>query len=508
MARFENRVSSDYFSASSQVDLKSVSSGHVFGRSLATYRIQKRRDVKNNKSLLGYVLAVKQRVIIPNATVYRPGPISISAYENYPALMATTITLTSSDGSVPQLVRIFPRTLNSSVSTSRSSDDGTNTTETKEHTQGQTHSDVSGFTVGGEYGTMMGSPVAVGNASFSYSHEDSKMQSKTKGESLGVSQDLGFDDSMSIKDWSSYGYLDASAVNPTWIFGQSYPWDVIQYNHSSNGSTIDLPDFVSKRLLDKDKSGAAVLMPPSQLSQFGVDFTMSAAWLIDFPDGLSEEEMVSVDHETTLYTASHSLAGDNVTATLQSSSDASTARFSSGDIDLSVYALSPLSSPNSENGSAIGFTATPFTIAPSDDAGPFKVVSPGNALQVTGSGFKPGLTSSFAATTSLKLVFKVADYDQEYALLLMHWIGEKSGAVKLSWTVNDTWSGVLYVDSKEGEGGQGNTSSIELRNMDFTSINFHDYLRMGTNEIDIDISPVDEDAGAEYTLFAAAIGPA
>jgi len=78
--------------------------------------------------------------------------------------------------------------------------------------------------------------------------------------------------------------------------------------------------------------------------------------------------------------------------------------------------------------------------------------------------------------------------------------------VKLAWSVNGN-EGVFHVDATEGTGGQDNTSSLALRNLDFTSINFHDYLVIGTNTIEVEISAANGKA-ASYTLFAAAIGQA
>ena len=88
----------------------------------------------------------------------------------------------------------------------------------------------------------------------------------------------------------------------------------------------------------------------------------------------------------------------------------------------------------------------------------------------------------------------------------MHWIGEDSDACKVAWSVNRN-EGVFHVDATEGTGGQGNTSSLALRNLDFTSINFHDYLMIGTNTIELVFTPANGQP-ASYTLFAAAIGQA
>lgn len=108
----------------------------------------------------------------------------------------------------------------------------------------------------------------------------------------------------------------------------------------------------------------------------------------------------------------------------------------------------------------------------------------------------------------MTFIFKISDFNVEYALMLMHWIGKGSGPCKLTWTVNGKWSGVVYIDSFEGEGGQGNVTSIEMRNLAFTSINFHDYLIIGKNEVEIEIVPVNLNITNEYTLFAATVGRA
>ena len=62
------------------------------------------------------------------------------------------------------------------------------------------------------------------------------------------------------------------------------------------------------------------MLPPSELSLFGIDFSSTASWLIDFfPDGVTENETLQIEHETTLYTASHALSGKTLTAQLQTS---------------------------------------------------------------------------------------------------------------------------------------------------------------------------------------------
>jgi hypothetical protein len=493
----------DFFVATSDVALQTSSTGPAFGRSISRYEVHKRRDVLNQQSLLGYLVLLTQRVIIPTSTPYQPGPNSATSYDNYPAILVNSLNIAVNNGAQVKLAGLFPKTLNSSVSTSTMANDGTNKSRTDEATSGSSYTNVNTFGVAVTAGIFGGGPVGTLTLDYSHSWEHATMQSGTSAVEAGTSQETGASATMSIKDWSSFGSLDDSSVNPTWIFGQSYPWDVIQYNQSSDGSHINLPSFVLERLRDGD-----MVLPPSQLSQFGLDFTMTASWIVDFPNGVTEDETIEISHTTTSYTASHRVSGGTISASLQSPSDTEQASYNSGSLDMSSYSLIPLNGAGAGNGTAIGFTATPFTYPPSGSDSTFKIVSPANTLQATGSGFDAGMTSTFTTNPAMTLTFKISDYTEEYALHLMHWIGTASGPVKVAWSVNDKWSGVLYIDSAEGAGGQGNISSIDLRNTDFTSISFHDYLVIGTNRIVLDFSPVDSSGSTEYTLFAVAIGPA
>ncbi|MCL7928526.1 hypothetical protein [Halomonas llamarensis] len=495
------QVIRNFYTFQTDVPLKDGSSGSTFGRSITQYEIRRRRDVQNLGSSHSYTVMMTQRIIIPSTLGYRPGPTSSSAYDNYPAILVNELDITANNNAKIVLQNMFPKTLNSQVSTSRSSDSSSQTGMTQQNTSGSSDTNVNTFGVGISAGIFGELPVVNLSTNYSHSWEHSHSHSSSEGHSQGDSHSTGAAASMSIKDWSSYGYLNNEAIAPSWVWGQSYPWDVIQYNQSSNGTDIDLPKFVSDRML----SGSLVL-PPSQLSLFGLDFTMTAGWIIDFPEGVSEDETVTISHTTSSYSASHQKNGGALVATLQNGQEANVSTYSSDAIDLSRYALTPIAGPGSDNGAAIGFTAHSFTYPPTAPKTPFKIVSPAGNLQVTGTGFDDIMTTSFKEKPKLTITFKIADTDNPYALLLMHWIGQKSGACELHWTVNGTWSGAILVNEAEGTGGQNNVSTIDLRNLEFTSINFHDYLVVGTNTVEIDIIKVDASAPTSYTLFATAIG--
>ncbi|MCB1319112.1 MAG: hypothetical protein KDK34_02600 [Leptospiraceae bacterium] len=482
-------------------DLKNGSSGPVFGKSVARYEIYRRIDVTNLNSVLGYMILMQQRIIIPNNSPPAPGPTSSSSYENYPAILLNEIKIGTNNNATVLLKKIFPRTLNSSVSTSTSSSSGNTRSTTHENSSGSSNTNVNTFGVNVNAGFFGELPVGGISLDYSHSWEDSKFKSAASGTGQSAATETGASDSMRVKNWSSYGYPDKDSVAPTWVWGQSYPWDVILFNQSSDGSNIDLPGFVVDRMLN-----GKLVMPPSQLSLFGLDFTMQAVWLVDYPDGITADETITISHTTSSYTASHRASGDSIAATLQSASNANQAQYNTGALVLSQLALNPISKDDAGNGAAIGFLANSFTYPPTASTANFKIVSPANNVQVDGNGFDAIMTTSFKTNPVLNVTFKIADTSVEYSLYLMHWINASGGPCTIKWTVNEKWNGYLYIDSLEGEGGQNNVSSIDLRNKDFTSINFHDYLLVGTNRVQMVIEPVNAQQSNSYTLFALAIG--
>ncbi|HEX3364579.1 hypothetical protein [Phenylobacterium sp.] len=486
--------------------------GNNFGTSVIRYEIQRYRDVRNLGVTLGYTLVCRHRVIIPNASAYAVGPSSVDAFSDYPAAIVNTIGLTVNNGGTVLLREIFPRILNAAVSTSTSAQAGQAAAQNVQHSSGSNTSQTNTFGVsvsGGFFGEM-----PMGNISLEYQHgwESGSFKSSAHGSDTSRNSSAASSETMSVKDWSSYGYADVNDMSSTWVWGQTYPWDVLQYNYTSDSSSIELPSFVQGRLLDSftdPTSGATtnLVLPPSQISLFGADFTMKAGWLIEFPQGVTESETVTVTHNTSYYTASHSLNGDKILATLQAPISAATSQFSVKDLDLSTYGLDRIADASAGNGAAIGFASDRFTYGP-DASSSFKIVSAANNLEVTGQGFGPGLNTTFSAPVSLTVEFKILDSATPYALLLMHWIGAQSSPMKLTVAVNGVSSDVIYIDAQEGQGAQKNVSALDLRNLDFTSINYHDYLVLGLNQITIAVEPVDPTAANDYTLFALAIGQA
>lgn len=470
-----------------------------YGKCITTFEIHRRRDVTNLDNVIGYTVLMNQRLIIQPDNTYTCGPTNENGYSNYPAILQNDLTLKLSDDA-PQVILddIFPRTINTAVNTSSNNSQNDTDSNTNESTSGSSFTNVNSFSVGGNVG-YMGGPTGGISAEHSHSFEESKSHSQSKSSTHSEDTNKTNAASMSVKDWSAYSYLNENSIAPTWVWGQSYPWDVIQYNYSLDEPYIVLPDFVKQRMLVNGQ-----VMPPSELSLFGLDFSMQASWTIDYNDGITTDETVTISNLIQYFTASHESEDKKILkARLESTADARQSSFDSDVLDLSLYALNPIHPhQGGTTGAYIGFEANPFTYAPSTESSTFKIVSPANNLQVKGKGFDASITTDLTSDTSITINFKVVDVTIDYSLVFMHWIGEDSGAVNLNWMVNDQWNGTLMVDDQKGEGAENNLSHLNLRNTDFTSLNFHDYLQLGLNEVVINFSAVDKEADVDYTLFA------
>lgn len=489
------------------------------GQSLIQYEIHRYRDTRSLENRLAYLVICTHRVLIPNGTPYQVGANSaaFAGYSNYPAAVTNSFTVTASPASTEcsiSLRELFPRTLNASISTSLDTQSGSSSSSSTQQASGSSTSQSNTFGVSLSAGFFGELPV--GNIGIDYQHSwgSGTFNSTSSGTGAGQQSGSSSGETMSVKDWSSYGQSDATGRIPSWIWGQSYPWDVILYNQSQDGTNIVLPPFVQSRMMTTVTGGTpesptyiTFAMPPSQLSLFGLDFTMKASWLIDFPNGVTAPETIQIAHGLNYFTANHSVTGSGPTASLSAQINSGVpAPFTSPPLDLSTYALDPIL--DIKSGAAINFMSPNlFTYPPTASGGAFKILSAANNLQVTGSGFAPNMTSDFAlGPTALSVQFKILDAVNEYSLLFHHWIGTTGSPVSLSIAVNGNPPVAIFVDAQEGQGNQGNVSTINLRDLNFSSVNFHDYLQLGLNTIAITVTPVNPDGSNLYTLSALAIG--
>lgn len=471
------------------------SSANVFGQSIAEYQIYRRTDISNLGNIKGYYIHAKQRLIIPNSNPYTLGAAVTDSYKDYPAVIQNKIKLALNNGATARISKVFPRTLNSQVTLNSSSESGKDDSTMKQTTSGSSYSNVNTFGVNVSGGVFMGLPMAELGLSYSHSWGHDTSLNSTSGSTSALHSSNSNDNSMSVKDWSAYSHLNDDNMSLSWVWGQSYPWDVILYNYASSGDNIDLPKFVEDRMI----SGNLVL-PPSELSLFGLDFTAQASWIVEFPDGIKENETITISHETTSYNASHSLSGGNFSAKLQTVSEASSTTYSTPALDLSLYSLSPIGGYASDEPAAIGFKVDTFSYPPSKNTDQFKILSATNDLQVTGTGFDSVMTSSFTSPPTFDVSFKISDTSFDYSLIFIHWI-EGDNDCLIEWSVNDKFSGTSRLDKSISTEGQANLTRISIRNRDYESLNFHDYLVVGMNTIKIKITPIAKNGAASASVY-------
>jgi len=216
-----------FHSAKHEYELKNKETGGVFGQTIVDYEIYKRTDVSNLTNVRGYLLLVKQRIIVPNATEYVAGAASITSYKNYPAIIENKIKLDVNNKAKIQISNIFPRTLNSNVTTNTSSQTGSTSSTIHQNTTGSSSSNVNTFGVGLSLGFFGELPIGGVTLSYSHSWMSGKSSQNTTGGTSSMHADQSYSNSMSVKDWSAYSSLSKDNKSLTWLWGQSYPWDVI-----------------------------------------------------------------------------------------------------------------------------------------------------------------------------------------------------------------------------------------------------------------------------------------
>jgi hypothetical protein len=516
------------------------------GTLTATYEARRYQDVRNLTDKFAYLLTGTFRVIIPNATYNKDGTVDYYSagtqgricFDNYPAILVNNVQVTYQSATTlkqsAELLQYSPRTINSSVQSAVSNGNGDIASTSHQHTTGSSTSQSNTYGASASLGFI--GDIFNGGVSADYNRTSGSSHSRSSsiGSDLGSSTHRSDSDSMSVKDWCCNAYIDVNNTIPTWVWGQEYPWNVLQFNYSnvktvSAASKIVLPEFVIPLLCDSTQP-----LPPSQLSQFGIDFTMKAMWIIE-PSGSTEATMTQ---DLQYFTATHSyVAGNEDTAATVSAyiSAATTFSINPHTIDLCVLGLDPILAPGGAGkaSAVVGFLPHKFFIKPvpaTAEAEPvsFKILSNNNNLliadttpysldsltaQDAGAGFQAAETSLSVTFTEhctvlqLSMNFKVSDTTNDYTLYMKHWKSGSKG-VKLQFWINGNLQPSLmkYVVSLEAEGGESNLLSIALRNLDYGSVDFHDYLQMGLNTIQVNITPLDTDyANSGYQIRAISV---
>lgn len=477
-----------------------------------------------------FILHCTQRIVLYNPSFQTINPIKIidgSAYypfENYPALINTFIAPQPSAqaGFSFRLIDYSPKTINTKVQSSGSSGISKGSTQSSSisNTVGSSTSQTNSYSTSVSANAGFFGDALTGGAGVTDSSEHSSTtthdQSHTLGSGTSSSQgnDHSSGDSMSIKDWGAYSIVNPQTQQPTWFFGQEYPWDAILCRltdedtnpntvnpNASNQINLKLPADMANRLYDGN-----ILYPPSQLSMFGFNFVMKVAWLlfIDYTQSGASSD-VELTHNVNYYSASHSFDGTGAKVYLDKTptilqSDQNNGNLSET-LNLIVMALGVLG--HSGKPAIIGFLPKQFHVNPS--AGPFKILSSANTLLIedtTDYGASYPTTLSFTATESALIAsptsgslsitayFKVVDTINDYNLYLKHWI-TGTQCVKLTITINGCYTFTKFVTALEAEGGENNLLTLTLRKQDFSSVDYHDYLQLGLNAVVISIEALD-----------------
>lgn len=484
----------DLYTQSANIILQS--SGTTYARAIIQYEVQKYVDTRNLTEAASFVVTCTQRIIIPNGDTFEPTGGVVTTFSNYPALLTTAIALSDPDGVIESsfLIDYAPKTMNTSVTTSQNDSDSTSSSNSQQYSSGSSTAQTNTF--GGSASLGFFGDQATGDLGGSLSH--SSTNEKSSGSSRGWSTDTGSQysnaSSMALKDWGAYAQLDPLATTPSWIYGQEYPWNVIQFRNENEDEQVILPDYVQARLYD-----GVQVYPPSELSLFGVDFVSKAAWVITPKSGLAQSIDIAFAHTVTLCVATHEASGGALVATIDTWQPST---YTSLNLDLPVIALDPIGAGTGAG--LIGFVANQFDVAPTSAGGPFAITADTNLMLVRGTGFNGVTSTDFSAgDVSLTIYFKMVDTAQDVNLSLKHWV-TTGGSCQMTITINGTPLPVRTITAPEGGMGADNVLVVPLRSKDFTSVDYCDFLKFGLNTITVTItSPA---SGTTYTLLAAAVG--
>jgi len=519
-------------------DKKSIS--NKIGYLITEYQVLNYNDVQvenvqsvNKPKDRRFFLHATQRIVLFNESGIDINPDEDDdRYLNYPVLLKTNIEVYS-DVDI-ELMDYSPKTVNTQIQESGSQGQSEINTvgKSSSNTVGSSFSDTNSF---GTSVSISASPLNSGvSANYEHSSTSTYNSSNTaeRNYSNSKNRDLSESSSMSIKDWGAYSHVNPKLRKPTWIFGQEYPWSSINFRkttgdhnpHCEGQVKLKIPNDILIRLSDD-----GTLFPPSQLSMFGIDFVMKAFWKITLENDAADE--ITLHHWIHYFSGSHLIDEDGVVSVYMDNRPypLTTEKGFPTDITLNlpIMALDVLGSP--QRPATIGFTPNKFTVLPKPIEGNlsqnFKIISTTNTLFIEDITNYTGINENgfgFSATPAylnanlgqqnhdlrVKLFFKVVDSVHNYKLTLKHWIIGNS-EVKLTFIINNDENLRIekVVDSREAEGGEDNLLIIALRNLDYSAIDYHDYLQLGLNSIEILIQHKDnvKDYNSEYRIRAIAI---
>jgi len=163
------------------------------------------------------------------------------------------------------------------------------------------------------------------------------------GQTAEDDQQSGLADSMSLKTWGAYASINTENTGVSWAWGQEYPWNIFYFNAQGSNPTgdINLPDYVVDRMYNEP-----FVLPPSDLSLFGLDFISVARWIITSPEPEAFGDKMKFDTDLSVYLASHGLvpstSGGKSTFLASLNLDPDTATHRSKTLNLTLLGLVPI----------------------------------------------------------------------------------------------------------------------------------------------------------------------
>ncbi|WP_175687695.1 hypothetical protein [Burkholderia anthina] len=467
--------------------------------------VVKRISTINLKTQPVYLIKTVLKVSIYNNQDFNINPGPVTSYMNYPAMFSFTKSLTCSASSQSanfKLLNYSPITVNSSITTSRSDVTDNTQTNSSQQSVGSSSSQTNSFGVDVQAGWMMESPLLSIGLSYDHAYTSANSQERTTAQGSSASQQNGIADSYSIKDWGIYAKVNREDLQTTWVCAQEYPWDILQYRSADGTGNIDLPQPIVDRMLVGD-----CVLPPSQLSQFGTDFTFTADWSF-MPSEFNVDvttPLLSFDIDTAYVLGSHQRTGDAPPYSLAASLGQSTTN--SNSLALTWWQLECLALDAivpGRNDASANFDKLPASRFPASSSVPLVVMSPTNTLLCVAPGFSPGMIVDVAKNdATYTLAFKVLETVGEITLYLKHWKLDPTGVV-VNIEVNGAALPAQYVDAVQGAGGMANRTDITLRSTDYMAEDFSDYLVVGLNTVVVTVSASEASVPADTARYCLA----
>lgn len=488
-----------------EIDFKIGDDG--YGR-LKVYVLKKISTVNlSSKAVYFFRTAVKASICNNNGVNIAPG--NLTSYQHYPALYSFAKSLTCMDPAETANIRLLnyaPITINSSITTSRSDSTDKTLTNSSQQSVGSSSSQTNSFGVSVLGGMMMEAPMwSIGfEYDYAYTKEHNQERSASTGNSAG--QQNAFGETFSIKDWGIYAAVGEKEPQVTWVCAQEYPWDVLQFRSKGAGTEIEVPKAISDRMLID-----GCVLPPSQLSQFGTDFTLTGEWsFVPEQENVDPDaELILIKLDTQYVLASHSRSSANGDFKLELS--LSEPKPAECQMTLSWWQVMCLALNGlvpGRNDASLNLEKLPARRFPAQTGTPLTITSPTNTLLCVARGFSSGMIADVATQPgSFTLAFKVTDTVGEVSLYIKHWKLDATGLV-LTMKINGQDMPVQFVDAVQGSGGTSNRTDIALRTTDYMAEDFSDYLIVGLNVVEVTITAADSTpapAVARYCLAAVVV---